>query len=109
MVHFFLAQGTICAAMHLSVTAAIIYGLMKNREGSRRTNRMIDKIIMYVHPPLCIYELMRRITLEGQIPGTIMYVPTPTPRDDKSAIIAILLAATNLGNPFIPWVLYVPK
>jgi hypothetical protein len=25
-----------------------------------------------------------------------------------SAIIAILLAATNLGNPFIPWVLYVP-
>jgi hypothetical protein len=25
----------------------------------------------------------------------------------SSAIIAILLAATNLGNPFIPWVLYV--
>jgi hypothetical protein len=49
MVHFFLAQGTICAAMHLPVTAAIIYGLMKNREGSRRTNRMIDRIIMYVH------------------------------------------------------------
>jgi hypothetical protein len=54
MVHFFLAQGTICAAMHLSVTAAIIYGLMKNREGSRRTNRMIDRIIMYVPPPLFI-------------------------------------------------------
>jgi len=52
MVQFFLAQGTICAAMHLSVTAAIIYGLMKNREGSRRTNRMIDRIIMYVHPYL---------------------------------------------------------
>jgi hypothetical protein len=72
MVHFFLAQGTICAAMHLSVTAAIIYGLMKNREGSRRTNRMIDS-----PPPLCIYELTERITLEGQIPGTIMYVPRP--------------------------------
>jgi len=77
MVRFFLAQGTICATMHLSVTAAIIYGLMKNREGSRRTNRMIDKIIMYVqfHFPHIVYDLMGRITLEGQIPGTIMYVP----------------------------------
>jgi len=37
--------------MHLAVTGAIIYGLMKNREGSRRTNRMIDKIIMYVFVP----------------------------------------------------------
>jgi hypothetical protein len=77
MVHFFLAQGTICAAMHLSVTAAIIYGLMKNREGSRRTNRMIDRIIMYVHPFSIVCELTDRITLEGQIPGTIMYVPLP--------------------------------
>jgi hypothetical protein len=34
--------------MHLAVTGAIVWGLMKNREGSRRTNRMIDKIIMYV-------------------------------------------------------------
>jgi hypothetical protein len=53
---------------------------------------------------------MDRITLEGQIPGTIMYVsPNPhLPVLMGSAIIAILLAATNLGNPFIPWVLYVP-
>jgi len=52
---------------------------------------------------------MDRITLEGQIPGTIMYVPIPIPELMSSAIIAILLAATNLGNPFIPWVLYVPQ
>jgi hypothetical protein len=69
--------------MHLSVTAAIIYGLIKNREGSRRTNRMIDRIIMYVPPSSIICELMDRITLEGQIPGTIMYVLTTTPRADE--------------------------
>jgi hypothetical protein len=50
---------------------------MKNREGSRRTNRMIDRIIMYLHTFSMICELTDRITLEGQIPGTIMYVPLP--------------------------------
>jgi len=40
---------------------------------------MIDKIIMYVqfHLPHIVYGLIDRITLEGQIPGTIMYVPRP--------------------------------
>ena len=50
----------ICTSTHLILTASILYGLYRTREGANQTRVMVDRIIF--------------MSLESQVPGTILYV-----------------------------------
>lgn len=50
----------VCTITHLTLTGTILWGLYQNREGSRQTNQVVDRVIF--------------MSLESQAPGTLLYV-----------------------------------
>lgn len=56
----------ICTSTHLILTASILYGLYRTREGANQTRVMVDRIIF--------------MSLESQVPGTILYVVFLSPQ-----------------------------